>query len=937
MIRINPANLNCNKPTAQSKQSFCSQTVSNNQVSNVPDILPTYDVKVPMTYSKTDELKLPYDFTAHCYKLANGQRVVIVPKEGETVVKTYVNTGSMNEPDKVRGISHYIEHNLFNGSDGLEAGEFFKTVDKMGADTNASTGFAVTDYYISSNLLKDDDLENKIKIHASMLESPKFATEMLEKEKGIVNSEINMILGYPDNIATNETLRKLYNIQSTSKDLIGGTTHNITNLTREDVLDYYNNNYYPANMVTVVTGEVEPEKTIQLLAKYFKAPNKVSHQRKFEDLKPIEKTVRQDIISDKATATHIMLGFNGTQNNNTKEFIYLDALSRLLTMSKTGRLDKALKDLYTVADLQLEKISSRPQDPNAILLSCETTEENSEKVLKRLFAQIDAVVKNPPTDEELQTIKKSLLNEFSSIFEVSYDINNTIGKTFLDNKTDMLTNFENIVNSMTKEDILNVAKKYLNLNKTVVTVVHPQTANEQSINRNYNNAVSFTGNLKKQAINPDNINRYKLANNFDVITNNIKTNNTVFNIMFDTEETPQNVKPALKFILGGILRAGTISKDDYVFYNELQNSGIEMLCNNGIAYFDINATCASEDLEKALKMAKEVIQNPRFTQESLDTEKERLREILLKCEKNPDDKLYKEILDNNHPASWATDDILNSIDDITLDDVKALYSHILNTSQGHITVSAPFEQKPELKAKVFSEMGKLPPVKPAKPYLNDTYRSVNETKVLVDTHDKNQAEIVEAFKFKTNRNLKDDITVDLLNIILGGNASSRLFNDLREQQQLAYRVNSGLDYFDNSGVFKLYISTTTENKETGETNYDNIQKAITGFNKHIEKIKNEKITKEELENAKLNLKNSILSSNETTFDKNTSLLCGATGMNGVLSENEALKLIDKITIDDIHNAANYIFSNKPTYSILATQNTLKANEDYFKSLTKSSH
>ena len=80
----------------------------------------------------------------------DGQKVVIVPREGATVLKTYVNTGSMNEKDNIRGISHYLEHNFFNGSDGLEKGEFFKTVDKMGAYTNAATGMAETNYFIKS-------------------------------------------------------------------------------------------------------------------------------------------------------------------------------------------------------------------------------------------------------------------------------------------------------------------------------------------------------------------------------------------------------------------------------------------------------------------------------------------------------------------------------------------------------------------------------------------------------------------------------------------------------------------------------------------------------------------------------------------------------------------------------------------------------------------
>ena len=146
------------------KGSETSQT--NPQIEQVADVRPDFAVKTPMTYTKTGEMNLPYDTKAYCYKLANGQRVIIVPQEGETVLRTYVNTGSMNEPDKIRGISHYIEHNLFNGSEGLEQGDFFKKVDKMGASTNASTGFAETNYFISSNLLNENDLENKIKLHA---------------------------------------------------------------------------------------------------------------------------------------------------------------------------------------------------------------------------------------------------------------------------------------------------------------------------------------------------------------------------------------------------------------------------------------------------------------------------------------------------------------------------------------------------------------------------------------------------------------------------------------------------------------------------------------------------------------------------------------------------------------------------------------------------
>ena len=79
-------------------------------------------------------------------------------------------------------------------------------------------------------------------------------------------------------------------------------------------------------------------------------------------------------------------------------------------------------------------------------------------------------------------------------------------------------------------------------------------------------------------------------------------------------------------------------------------------------------------------------------------------------------------------------------------------------------------------------------------------------------------------------------------------------------------------------------------------------------------------------------KNSILSRNETNAAKNNSLTDSINSYYGLLTENEKLKVIDEITVEDIYNAANYIFNNKPVYSILATENTIKANENYLKNL-----
>ena len=112
---------------------------------------PDFGVKLPQKYTKIEETKLSNGLTMHSYKLENGYRVTIVPmKNSPAVVKNYVNVGSMNETDDIKGISHFLEHMAFNGTLGdngyekLNWGDSFKKIDNMGGWTNASTSYAVT-------------------------------------------------------------------------------------------------------------------------------------------------------------------------------------------------------------------------------------------------------------------------------------------------------------------------------------------------------------------------------------------------------------------------------------------------------------------------------------------------------------------------------------------------------------------------------------------------------------------------------------------------------------------------------------------------------------------------------------------------------------------------------------------------------------------------
>lgn len=913
------------------------QQNQNAPAQNLQNVTPDYNVKAPLKYTYMGQEELPENIVANIYKLESGQKVVIIPKKGPTVVKTYVNVGSMNEPDKVRGISHFIEHNLFNGSEGLGAGEFFETVNKMGANTNASTGFATTDYYIESNLLKKHDLETEIRIHASMLETPKFANDMLTKEKGPVTSEINMILDDPENLAVNNTLKLLYGIKSTSKDIIGGTTDNINNLTRDDVVDYYKRNYYPANEVTVITGDVDPEQTMSLVSKYFRSTNTQPKPRNYETLVPIEKTVRNDLISDKTNATILSIGFNGPKNSDTKDKILLDAFQFFMVGSSVARLNKSLQEIQTNGFMSTDRISNKPDGNMVVLFSTQTSENNAEDAIKKVFDEISDLENNPPTDQELNIVKKKLKLNLAQVFESSSTINSVVGSAMLDNDLKSVTEFTNVIDNLSAKDIVDFAKKYFDMNKVAITVVHPDNVDMQAINKNYERAnnVSFTGNPSeinhKEAIDVDKINQYGITNNLSVATNEINKNIATFDLSITTD-APADVKPGVSDLLSIMLNRGSEFKDKKNFFSDLADQGIQTYFDAGAKGIYTSSMFLPSDGVNAIKAAKEVLLHPRFTEEDLVNAKDFLKEQLQNDSKNSVEGLLKQMFKGQRYGT-TSDDILKNIDNIELNDIKGLYQYIMNNAQGQIVISAPFEKNPDLKTNLFNELRtEFPTLSPSRPNLFNSYVPIKDKTVVIQEHNKSQAQIQMGYKFKTNDNLKDSITFSLLNTILGGTPSSRLFSDLREKQKLAYQVNSKLGYFDNSGVISLFIKTTTDDPSTKTVSYDNAQKCIEGFKYHVQKFMDEKVTDDELESAKLTLKNKILNGTELTADKNVAILDGLQSYYGVSQDNQMLDMIDKITADDIKNAANYIFNSNPTISIVATKNTIENNKNYFKSL-----
>jgi len=891
-----------------------------------------FNVNTPISYTKISEFSVPgLKEKASVYKLANGQKIVVLPKEGPIVVQSFFNVGSLNEPDNLRGISHYIEHNLFNGSKDLAPGEFTKQVDLLGGYTNASTGCDQTNYRVMAWKNDDNYLERMLKIHSSQIQYPTFTPEMLEKEKGPVTSEISMYSDMDSNILTNVTMKTLFGLSSTSQDMVAGSIDKIRNLTNQDVKNYYDTWYTPDNTFTVITGDVTPDNAISTAAKYFtKPPSKLQQNRLMPELKPIEKTIRKDIRHPNCTSTKISIGFVGPENNNTKDKIAVDVINTILNEKK---FLFALDPYQSSAGIFQERLVNTPDAKRSLSVMAVTTEENSEAVLQEIYNAMSAMKKNPPTDEEIEITKEKLKLSRELSLEYSESTNNIIGNAMLNSDLDSVTNYNAVVDSLTKQDIINALNKYYTLDKAAVTVVHPQNTSNQAIIENYKKlhakpqqpkAIGFKGHLSTKYADKlyADVETYNLPNNVQVDIKPSTSDVSTFILRFDIP-TALDVSQSELDILNEMLNRGTISKDLKAFSDELDRNNI----NSGTVASDdfilFRATTSSKHLKDGLNLVLENMQQPRLTQEEFEAAKKKVYDGYVYSEKSANDKLQRALYPQLK-ITQTNEEEIQTIQNTNLARIQSIYNTLISNAHVTGTMMAPVTTNPALKSDFINAMQtQLISQKPFAPKLDNTYSPNTKPIVLTQDDARAQAEILQAYKYKMTGNVNDDVKTEILTTILGGGMTSRLFSDLREKQHLAYHVSAGESGRGNTGVIKLSIGTTTDDPNDPINTPANIKKSLEGFKKHVELLKTTKISQEELENAKRAIKNAYLDKLESSDDKVCTVSAYNASPYGKEYDKKYLEAIDKTTAEDIQSAAQYIFANPPVTSILASKKTLE--------------
>lgn len=270
------------------------------------------------------------------FTLKNGLRVALIPvNEVESVtVMVMVGAGSRYENKKNNGISHFLEHMAFKGTKKRPTAlEISSLIDSAGAESNAFTGKEYTGYYIKSAAGR---IEMSLDILSDMLTNLLLDPKEIDKERGVILEEINLYEDTPTRRIGDVFEHLLYGNVPMGWD-IAGEKDNIRSVTRTDFLDYMKSLYSATNMVLVIAGKVDVEKTKELIEKYYLQLLNF----KTEEASNVKESQKKDeiVIKHKKTEqAHFALGVRTVGLKNEEDKYPLSILSAILGGGMSSRL-----------------------------------------------------------------------------------------------------------------------------------------------------------------------------------------------------------------------------------------------------------------------------------------------------------------------------------------------------------------------------------------------------------------------------------------------------------------------------------------------------------------------------------------------------------------------------------------------------------------------
>ena len=715
---------------------------------------------------------------------------------------------------------------VFDGTSDIPASSIRSKIKSMGGVTNGFTGLDKTEYYIT---VPTKNAYEAIRLLGDITFNPAFREEDVEKEKGVILSEIRLNLDDP----SSRVMRSLWNTayrEHPYKLPIIGYEDSLKSLKREDLIRYHKLRYSTNNAILTVAGDVKKDSVFSEIKNIFGNYKMGKNPNIAVPLEGGQNSRRKSTDYMETNLGYLAMGYH-TISMPDKDLHALDVLGIILGDWDGSRLNKKLvkndKLLYAVSSTNYT-----PKYPGLFIIYGVGDYKSLEFAQNGILDVIEKIKNGSISDDEISAAKNIVISQYIQSLETSAGLASQMSQgEFFAGDPDFFKNYVDAVKLLKKDDILHVAKKYLNNNNLTVSYLYP------------NYALGDSEKDTSQASHAYVPKKIELQNGIRLI---LKEDHRIPKIsivcaFLGGTRVESEMDNGISNLTSAVLLKGTNSRKESDIKPFIEKSGGMISHFSGKNSFGISASVLSDNIESLLDILEDVLANPSFPKEEIDKEKDKIL-AAIKAEENDIysvgfQSLSKELFPNYHYGFRVIGEEV-SLKNLDREDLIDFHKKFCVTENLVIAVSGDFDPL-SLKSLIEKKFSRMPrkviDIKSSKP------SALNDLKEKSLQMDKKQSMVVIGFRGTAVDNI-DKYPLQILASILSGE-NGRLYSKIRDDLGVSYAQGA----FQNAGLDAGYVITYVATDEI------NIKKTKEIILEELDKIKSGDIENEEIALAKAEL------------------------------------------------------------------------------------
>jgi len=343
--------------------------------------------------------------TVEIATLGSGLQVVTerMPEARSVAVGAWVGVGARDEPAELAGVSHFLEHLLFKGTEERSARAIANAVDRVGGDMNAYTTKEYTAYYTR---LPAHALDLGVEILGDVLSAPALRDEDVDSERQVILEELSLDEDTHDDKAHTLVQEALFPDHPLGWETAGERA-TVAAITPDDVRAFFGHWYRPATTVVAVAGALDHDEVVAEVEKRFTAPpggERPSRVRPDDTVQPLT------VLRRSLEQTHLVLGYRAVARDDPDRPA-LEVLNHVLGGGMSSRLFDEIRERRGLAYAVYSSVAAYG-DAGSLIVYAATAPAQVREVLRLIDQEVDALAAAGPTDEELDVAKGYLAGSY---------------------------------------------------------------------------------------------------------------------------------------------------------------------------------------------------------------------------------------------------------------------------------------------------------------------------------------------------------------------------------------------------------------------------------------------------------------------------------------------------------------------------------------------